>query len=145
MELYLKLAMSGKLEKSKCEVFLYTIGQMGRDIYNTMSFAEDETDKLDVLFTKFGTYCKPKQNITVERYRFNTRVQEASKTIDQYVTELKLIAKNCGYGELEDQLIRDRIVCGIKSEKVKQRLLHAEDLTLDKAISLRSNQRKMLN
>ena len=98
-----------------------------------MSFAEDETDKLDVLFMKFGTYCKPKQNITMERYHFNTHVQEASETIDQYV---KLIAKNCGYCELEDQLIRDRIVCGIKSETVKQRLLRAEDLTLDKAISV---------
>lgn len=47
MELYLKLAMSGKSEKSKCEVFLYTVGQVGRDIFNTMSFTEDETDKLD--------------------------------------------------------------------------------------------------
>ena len=136
MELYLKLAMSGKSEKSKCEVFLYTVGKVGRDIFNTMSFTEDETDKLDILFMKFETYCKPKQNITVERYRFNMRVQESSKTIDQYVTELKLIAKNCVYGEIEDQLIRDRIVCGIKSETVKQRLLCAEDLTLDKAISI---------
>ena len=101
-----------------------------------MSFVEDETDKLDVLFTKSGTYCKPKQNITVERYRFNTHIQESSEIIDQYVTELKLIAKNCGYGELEDQLIRDRIVCGIKSETVKQCLLHVENLTLDKAISI---------
>ena len=41
-----------------------------------MSFAEDETDKLDILFMKFGTYCKPKQNITVKRYRFNMRAQK---------------------------------------------------------------------
>ena len=102
-----------------------------------MTFAEDKTDKL---FTKFKTYCKPKQNITVERYCFNTRTQEASKTIDQYVNELKLIAKNCSYGDLEDQLIRDRIICGIRSEMVKQRLLRAEDLTLDKAIICRAEE-----
>ena len=101
-----------------------------------MSFTEDKTEKLDILFTKFGSYCKSKQNITVERYRFDMHVQESSETIDQYVTEFKLIAKNCGYGKLEDQLIRDQIVCGIKSETVKQCLLRTEDLTLDKAISI---------
>ena len=136
MELYLKLAMSKKSEKEKCDTFLYIIGQAGRDIYNTMTFTEDESNKLDILFSKFEKYCKPKQNVTVERYQFNTRAQEIDETIDQYVTELKLRAKNCSYGDLEDQLIRDRIVCGTKSEVVKERLLRTEDLTLDKAIAI---------
>ena len=88
MELYLKLVMSEKPEKDKCDAFLYIIGQTGRDIYDTLTFAEDERGKLDILFAKFEAYCKPKQNITIERFRFNTRVQEANETIDQYVTEL---------------------------------------------------------
>ena len=58
------------------------------------------------------------------------------ETIDQYLTELKLIAKNCSFGELENQLIRDRIVCGTNSEEVRQRLLRVEVLSLDKAISI---------
>ena len=133
MELYLKLAMLWESLKNPSVKFFHIlyIGQTGRDIFNTMSFTEDETDKLDILFTKFGTYCKPKQNITVERYHFNTHAQELGESIDQNVTELKLIAS-----ELESQLIRDRIVCGVKSETVKQRLLRAEDLTLDRAISI---------
>lgn len=49
---------------------------------------------------------------------------------------MKLRAKNCSYGDLEDQLIRDRIVCEIKSEVVKERLLRTEDLTLDKTIAI---------
>ena len=95
MDLYLTLAVLEKLEKDKCATFLYMIGQTGRDIYDTMTFAEKEESKLDVLFTKFDTYCKPKQNITVERYHFNMRAQEANETINQYVTEIKLIATNC--------------------------------------------------
>ena len=50
--------------------------------------------------------------------------------------ELRLIAKNCGFGNLEDQLIRDRIVCGTCSEDVRQRLLRVDDLTLEKATSI---------
>ena len=95
MDLYLTLAVLEKSEKDKCGTFLYMIGQTGRDIYDTMTFAEKEESKLDVLFTKFDTYCKPKQNITVKRYHFNMRAQEANKTINQYVTELKLITTNC--------------------------------------------------
>ena len=76
-----------------------------------MTFAEDEQNK--PLFKRFDDFCKPKQNITVERYKFNTHTQKTDQTIDEYVMELKLIAKNCGYGELEDDLVRDRIVCGV--------------------------------
>ena len=52
------------------------------------------------------------------------------------MTELRLIAKNCSFGDLENQLIRDRLVCGTNSEEVRQRLLRVEDLSLDKAISI---------
>ena len=136
MQLFIELSMTDKSEKEKCSIFLYTIGQTGRDVYNTMVLADGERDKIDILFSKFEAYCKPKQNVTIERYRFNTRVQAKHETIDQYLTELKLIAKNCSFGELENQLIRDRIVCGTKSEEVRQRLLRAEELSLDKAISV---------
>ena len=67
------------------------------------------------------------------------------QTIDQYVTELKLTAANCSYGELEGQMIQDCIVCGKNLEVIKQHLLCAEALTLDKAISICSSQRNMLN
>eukprot|EP00731_Ephydatia_muelleri_P038974 Em1020g3a len=42
-----------------------------------------------------------------------------------YLTEFK---------NLEDELIRDRIVCGTNSERIKERLLREQDLTLDKAL-----------
>ena len=52
------------------------------------------------------------------------------------MTELRLIAKNCSFGNLEDQLVRDRLVCGTNLEEVRQRLLSVEELMLDKAISI---------
>ena len=68
MQLFIELSMADKSEKEKCSVFLYTIGQAGRDVYNTMTLSEGDRNKIDVLFTKFEVYCKPKQNVTVERY-----------------------------------------------------------------------------
>ena len=122
MELYLNLSIS---DKKKCAVFLYVIGSTGRDIYNSMVFG-DEQDKIN---KKFEDYCKPKQNIAVERCKFNMRLQNKSETIDQFVTALRLLAKECNFKELHDELIRDRIVCGITSDRVKEQLLREQDLT----------------
>ena len=136
MELYIKLSMARKSEKDKCSAFLYVIGQKGCDVYNAMNLDDSQHDKIDVLFTKFEEYCKPKHNVTVERYRFNTQVQDKAESIDRYVTGLRLIAKNCSFGNLEDELIRDKIVCGVNSDDVKQQLLRVQDLTLDKALTI---------
>ena len=46
---------------------------------------------------------------------------------------LRPIAHNCEFKDLEDELIRDRIVCGTNSERIKERLLREQDLTFDKA------------
>ena len=136
MELYLQLCLAKKSEKEKCSTFLYIIGQAGRDIFNAMTLQDNERDKISVLFAKFEEYCRPKQNVTIERYRFNSRAQGKFETVDQYVTELKLIAKNCSFGDLESQLIRDRVVCGIHSDEVRQHLLRVDELTLDKCLKV---------
>ena len=91
MELYIELSMARKSEKDKCSAFLYVIGQKGHDVYNAMNLDYSQHDKIDVLFTKFEEYCKPKQSVTVERYRFNTRMQDKAEPIDRYVTGLRLI------------------------------------------------------
>ena len=66
MELYIQLCLEQKSDKEKCSAFLYIIGQAGRDIYNAMALQENERDKIDILFSKFEEYCKPKQNVTIE-------------------------------------------------------------------------------
>ncbi len=136
MELYLRLNMADNSEKEQCDAFRYIIGQDGRDIYNTMTFTTSEVDKIDVLFVKFEDYCKPRKNVIMERYKFNTRVQRKDETSDQYVTELKLIAKNCNFDSLEDELVRDRLVYGTNSERVKERLLREEELTSVRALKI---------
>ena len=45
-----------------------------------------------------------------ERYNFNMRVQQEGETVDAYVTTLKTLAKTCNFGQLQDDLLRDRIV-----------------------------------
>ena len=74
--------------------------------------------------------------ITWERHVFNTRNQRDDETIDQYATDLKKKAKTWEFQDLKDGLIRDRIVCGIRCDKTRSRLLKEPDLNLQKAIDI---------
>ena len=80
----------------------------------------------------------PPKNVIHERYLFNSSVQEQGEGIDSYVTKLRRLAtcSTCEYDALEDQLIRDRIVIGIRSKEVRGRLLRDTNLTLKKAVDV---------
>jgi len=67
---------------------------------------------------------------------FNTHNQHSDETIDQYVTDLRKKAQMCEFHNLKDGLIHDRIVCGIKCDKIRSRLLKEPELTLQKAVDI---------
>ncbi|KAK9745355.1 hypothetical protein QE152_g6948 [Popillia japonica] len=62
--------------------------------------------------------------------------QNESQTIDQYVTELKQKAADCGFGSLKDSLIKDRLVCGILSDHLREKLLGEKSLTLINCVNI---------
>ena len=147
MEFYLTAMMKGKTEEEKYSVFLFLIGEQGRDVFNTMQWEKkrDEegnpTDEDEItvkqLFQKFEEYCLPKKNLVVERRKFFWRNQQDDETFDQYMTELKNLASTCEFGELHDGLLTYKIVDGIRSEKVRDVLLRkGAEMTLAKAINI---------
>ena len=69
-----------------------------------------------------------------ERYLFNKRDQETGENIDTYANALRNLAKKCEYQALHDELIRDRIVCGIRENNIRKTLLQMPNLTLSKCI-----------
>lgn len=91
---------------------------------------------MDKVLAKYEKYCSPKSNLTYERHQFNIRNQNEEESIDSYVTELKILAKSCEFGTLTDSLIKDRIVCGVKADTVRSRLLRETGLTLQKATDI---------
>lgn len=136
-EFYMVATEKGKKsDEIKCALLLTLMGEAALDVYNTFTFAEDEVNKLAILTNKFEIYCNPKKNVTYERHKFNTRQQSLQETVDQYVTELKILAQTCEFSMLKDSLIKDRIVCGINNDQVRERLLREGDLTLERAVEI---------
>ena len=121
----------------KISLFLNVAGAEAQRIFGTFTFVgetEDPKKYADVI-NKFTNFCMPKKNLVYERYVFNICVQKEGQNVDSYVTELRHKAQTCDYGELKDSLIRDRIVVGINSTQLKEKMLQDKDLSLESAIS----------
>ena len=50
-----------------------------------------------------------------------------------FVSELKQLAVRCDFGASLEELLRDRLVCGIKNEHIQRHLLAEPHLTFTKA------------
>jgi transposase InsO family protein len=119
---------------------LNLVGEDGRDIYSTFKWntGEDREKMKDVL-AKFDAYCSPLKNIVYERYRFFSRNQKDGESIDDYMTELRLIIKTCDFAscvDIEDSLLRDKLVMGCSDSSLKERLLRENNISLGKALDV---------
>ena len=56
------------------------------------------------------------RNVIFERARFNRRNQLEGESSEQYISELYCLVDNCNYGNLKDELLRDRLVVGIRNQ-----------------------------
>ena len=63
-----------------------------------------------------------RKNIIFERARFNQRQQAEGESVDDFVMDLYRLAEHCGYGVLHNEMIRDRIVVGLRDAKLSEKL-----------------------
>jgi len=115
--------LADKEEHIHCKYILLWIGDKGRDVFNTwQNISEDDGKKLKTYYDRFQGYVQPKLNPVFARYKFNNVVQK-SDTTEQCVTSLKLHVKDCNYTD-PDEMVRDRIVFGTSSSKVREKLIN---------------------
>ena len=127
--------LNKKSEAVQVATLLTVIGEEAREVFSTFTdwTTEGDDSKIAPVLAKFEAYCQPRKNVPFERYRFNRRIQEPGETYDQYRTALRKIAAGCEFETITpDQILRDRLVFGIRDAKARERLLRESDLTLKK-------------
>ncbi|UYV84632.1 hypothetical protein LAZ67_X002921, partial [Cordylochernes scorpioides] len=84
-----------------------------------------------------------KSRLWVIRMKFNDRRQLQGETIADYISALRALAKDCAYGYMEDELIRDRFIVGTKIKQLRDRLLvETTYLNLDQVVQLATQYEK---
>ena len=126
----------GESKEKRAAILLSCIGAEAYDVFQSMPMDEEARSDIDEVIQAFDTYCIGEVNITYERYMFNRRVQESSESFDGFVTELRKLIKSCDYGQLEDSILKDRIVIGIKDDATRRKLLQTRKLDLAQAIDI---------
>ena len=63
------------------------------------------------------------------------RKQEGGESVDAFIMDLYALAEHCGYNTLHDEMIRDRLVVGLRDAALLEKLQLDAELTLDKAVT----------
>lgn len=63
----------------------------------------------------------------------STRDQKEGETADEYITVLYELIETCEYGTLKEDILRDRLVVGIRDKRMSEKLQLEADLTLESA------------
>ena len=95
-----------------------------------------KTKKYDELVNLLQEHLSPKPVLVAERYRFNLRFQEPGESVSVFLASLRRLSKHCKYGNILDDMLRDRFIVGLRSEAMKKRLLSEKDLTLSTAVEI---------
>ena len=125
-------------ESYQTALLLHSIGPDGVRIYNGMKFVDEEESKnSSVILTKFGLHFLGERREFFERFKFNQRNQEGGESVDQYVTVLRTMSKSCGFCScMKDKLLMDRILLGVRDDRMRERMMATQDLDLTKAIDI---------
>ena len=111
-----------KAEEAQVNTLIYTMGNDVEDILRSFRLFDDDSKKYDVVKGKFDSHFVRRRNVTYERAKFKQRIQEEGKPVDSFITALYGLVEHCGYDALHDEIIRDRIVVGIRDSRLAEKL-----------------------
>ena len=102
-------------------------------ILTSTNISYDDRKKYDRVVTKLDAFFKVQTNVIYEQAKFNRRDQKEGESIEQYISALYELVESCEYGELRDEMLRKRIVIGLRDFSLSKCLQMDDNLTLDKA------------
>ncbi|XP_064083024.1 LOW QUALITY PROTEIN: uncharacterized protein LOC135199038 [Macrobrachium nipponense] len=131
---------SGLDERSSTErlvTFLRVVGKDAINIYNSFSWSEErDARNIEKVIEKFETLCLSDRSSRFHRYLFHKREQETAEKVDDYVADVRNLAESCGFGDLKETLICDKIIFGLKEQYLKEELLKSEEVESNKVVEL---------
>lgn len=123
--------LKAKDEETQVKTLVYSMGDEADDILRSFRLSAEDAETVKAQFNEHFIKCR---NVIYERAKFNQRWQEPGESVDSFITALYGLAEYCGYSDLHDEMIRNRIVVGLRDARLSEKLQLDPDLTLEKAI-----------
>ena len=124
-----------KGQEAQVNTLIYSMGDEADDILRSFALSEEDKKEYDSVKAQFDAHFGKRRNVIFECARFNLRKQEEGEPVDAFITALYALAEHCGYGVLHNEMIRDRIIVGIRNARLSEKLQLDSELTLEKAVT----------
>uniref|UniRef100_UPI00359004B2 uncharacterized protein n=1 Tax=Myxine glutinosa TaxID=7769 RepID=UPI00359004B2 len=72
----------------------------------------------------------------VHRFEFNSRERRPCESVALFNDDLSKLAERCNFGRVRDDMLRDRLVCGVNDQLIRRRLLSERQLTYERALEI---------
>lgn len=125
---------SNQTEEIKKSTLLAAIGDDCLKLYTSFVLSDTDKESEQSLLNAIGRNLTPVVNKRYERAVFNLATQKSKETYVAYCGRLKGLIKNCQYGDLEDDLLLDKLICSINDVVLREQLWLDKDITLEQAM-----------
>ena len=119
-------------EQRQVSTLLYCMGEEADEVLTSTDASAEDRSNYSAVVSKFDGFFRVRKNVIFERARFNRRCQLEGESVDEYITSLYTLVESCDYGPLRDEMLRDRIVVGIRDAAMSEKLQLDPELTLEK-------------
>ena len=79
---------------------------------------------------------EPRPSIIVQRFKFNTCSRKQGDSVASFVAELRRLTEHCDFGITLEDMLRDRLVCGINEPTLQRHLLAQDKLMFKTALKV---------
>ena len=124
--------------EKKRAVFLSLIGpRCYKLLASLVAPAKPGEKTLEELVAALKKHYDPQPSEILQRFRFHTRFRKQEESVANYVSILRSLAQKCNFKSgTMDEMLHDRLVCGINEDNIQRRLLSEKRLTYEKALEL---------
>ena len=71
-----------------------------------------------------------------EHFQFDCHNQAVSESVAKYVAGLRRLTRHCEFGAYLDDALRDRFVCGLRSETIQKKFRTETDWTVQRPVEI---------
>ena len=126
--------LDGEDQPRQVCVFLYCMGQDAEDVLTSTTITEANRKDYKKVIEELDKFFKVRRNVIFERAKFNRRDQLPEETTEEYITALYGMIDFCEYEErFKEEMLRDRLVVGIRDKALSEKLQLDSNLKLETA------------
>ena len=118
----------------KRALLLSNVGARGYKLLRSLAQNKPNEKSYAQLKTLLTEHLSPKPNEIAQRYVFYKRDRRTGETVKDYVAALRKLSEHCNFADKLEDHLRDKFVCGLNDERLQQKLLATQNLTLKVAV-----------